>query len=176
MMFAKTLFAIALLTVSAFASAEAINNKYNDDEIYLRGGRELFNYETPLWYARMENEDTTGLLRKCMRRQTAPTNGEHCGNDEKLCYFETQDCDGVGAHPLKRCYCDGVTGSRQWQCEDEQCPIFPDPARTGCAPEGELIDHGNDPLCPTDSPLGAGTSTCNAAQDTLQCKYGMESW
>lgn len=172
-MFAKTLFAIALLTT---ASAEEANS--NDDQIYLRGGdrRELFEYEAPLWYARMEDEDTTGTLRRCMRRENTPANGEHCGASEKLCFFETQDCDGVGAHPLKRCHCDGEDGNQQWSCTDEQCPIYPDPARTGCAPEDEEVDHGNDPLCPNDSPLGAGTSTCSSDQDKLQCHYGTESW
>lgn len=176
-MFGKLLVSVALLTASSSILAGDPNSiSTNDDAIYLRGGRDMSSYETPLWYARVENDDTTGLLRKCMRRQDPPTTGDHCGHDEKICFFETQDCDGVGAHPMQRCYCDGLHGSQQWQCEEEQCPIYPDPAKTGCAPEGEEIDHGNDSSCPSESPLGAGESYCSEEQDTLQCHYGVESW
>lgn len=149
------------------------------------GAQEAPWYVEPLWYARIEAEDETGLLMRCIEEELngPPKHGDLCTSAPAVCYFGTQDCDGVGAHPEIMCVCDG---GGMWQCDEEKmaCPPFPDPARTGCAAPGEKIDHGNAAVCPEEDQgifnlsyllteeYAAGT--CGEPGTT--CYYGSESW
>lgn len=123
--------------------------------------------DEPLWYSRIEAEDTTGILKRCEKRKATPVNGSTCGRRPKLCYFDTLDCDGVGAHPATKCFCDGKKGTRTWKCETESCPVYPDPTKTGCGP---VV---NDPSCPVSAP---GAGTCSGADNTEECNYGQSTW
>lgn len=146
-------------------------------------------YVEPLWYSRMETKDDTGLLKRCKRRTrngTPPKHGNPCARRPKICYFGTQDCDGLGAHPEKMCVCDGRDGTMTWRCEEEvACPPFPDPEKTGCpAPAGEKIDHGNADVCPDDDLGFVNLSSLftseyvggDCGEPGTTCKYGITSW
>lgn len=155
-MFAKNLLLVAVLQLCMQASAQ---------------------YVRPLWYDRLEEEDDSGLLKRCFKRQgVPPQQGRRCARRPKLCYFGTQDCDGVGAHPETRCFCDGHAGSRTWNCTIETCPVL-DSTNTGCPEPGQPIDHGNSDSCPDNSPISGGeTDSCTSANDGVSCTYGQESW
>lgn len=168
MMLGKTLFTLLLLSNTAAASED---DNYNDDAEDVFHERKLLGVERA-WYKRMKDEDTTGLVKRCMKRSVAPGNGTRCSRFEKVCFFGTLDCDGVGGHPKTMCQCDGAA----WTCVDEACPKFPDPERTGCPEKGEVIDHDNDLRCPIDSPLEQFQGTCTTEQDGASCSYGQESW
>lgn len=145
-------------------------------------------YVEPLWYSRMETEDDTGLLKRCKRRtrnDIPPKHGNPCARRPKICYFGTQDCDGVGAHPEKMCVCDGRHGTMMWRCEEEiACPPFPDPSKTGCPAPGEEFDHSNADACPDEdlgivnlsSLIGAEFVGGSCGEPGTTCKYGITSW
>lgn len=170
-MFGKALSILALLSTSSLSSA--LGDADNDLSL-LSANRRLLHGDEPAWYHRIEEEDTTGLLKKCSRKTVAPADQSRCGPRKKICYFGTQDCDGVGAHPETACYCDGANpGTRTWMCDDESCPAFPDKEKTRCPPNGEEIDHNNDSTCPVDPP---GGGVCTAAQEGVTCSYGINKW
>lgn len=148
-------------------------------------------YVEPLWYSRIEAEDETGLLSRCLEWHNSrpPKHGALCTSEPAVCYFGTQDCDGVGAHPEIMCVCDGQQQDGtmgRWQCDEERmaCPLFPDPTRTGCAAPGEEIDHGNAAVCLEEDQgnfnLG-NLQGCEFVEGTCGepgtiCYYGSVSW
>lgn len=115
-------------------------------------------YVEPRWYSRLELEDETGLLKRCRKRTRSdapPKDGDRCARTPKMCYFGTQDCDGVGAHPEVKCVCSGGRdGTMKWQCEEEvSCPAYPGPTSQGCPPMGGLV-NGESSSCPDTIPDG----------------------
>ena len=87
------------------------------------------NNAEPLWWDRISTEFDGGYLETCVSESEAPVDGTRCPNIlPETCFFGTQDCDGVGAHPETKCFCDGETGSQEWKCEEETCPAFPPPS------------------------------------------------
>ena len=124
----------------------------------------------PLWWDRISTEFDSVNLETCASESEAPVNGASCLNMPETCFFGTQDCDGVGAHPETKCVCDDEDGSQEWKCEEETCPAFPPPF-AGCPVGGGGIDHENDPLCPE---FHSYTTLC--AQIDLVCHYGTEEW
>lgn len=165
-MFVKCFFIVAsLLLISGSAAAE-LSDYRNDDELLSMSHRELQTITEPAWFNRVAAEDTTGVLKRCSKRTVPPVNGSICSRKPKLCYFDTQDCYGVGAHPATKCFCDGKEGSQTWNCETEVCPVFPDPTKTGCGP---VV---NDPTCPATGASG----TCSAIDNPVTCYYGQSEW
>jgi hypothetical protein len=125
----------------------------------------------PLWWNRISTESDSVNLETCASESEAPINGTSCPNIPETCFFGTQDCDGVGAHPETKCVCDDEAGSQEWKCEEETCPAFPPPS-SGCPVGGGDIDHENDPSCPMEIP--GVPSLC--IQPGLKCSYGTEKW
>lgn len=166
MMLVKNFFIVAgLLSIAPNVFAD-VDSEYDDDELEMQNGRDLATYIEPLWFERIAEEDTSGLLKRCFKKSVPPMNGSRCSRKAKVCYFDTQDCDGVGAHPVTKCSCDGKAGTQKWDCEPEVCPIYPDPAKTNCGP---IV---NDPTCPDIPPSG----TCAVTDNPEQCRYGQDSW
>lgn len=156
------------LSVASPIQADYNPRDYDDDEFTMQSERDLKRYVEPLWFQRIAEEDESGLLKRCFKKDVPPNNGDRCARRAKVCYFDTQDCDGMGAHPVTKCYCDGRNGSQTWSCEPEACPgVYPDPTRTGCAP---IV---NDPSCPLGSPT---TNACSSVDFPVTCNYQMESW
>lgn len=138
-------------------------------------------YVEPLWYPRMEAEDETGLLHRCMRRtrkDSPPKDGDPCARRPKMCYFGTQDCDGVGAHPEIMCVCDGRDGTMKWLCEESvSCP----PAReTGCPAPCQEGDPRNSVFCPDEEPAFGENCPIELQGFDIpsapQCLYQLNSW
>lgn len=86
--------------------------------LVLLSGLAAAQYVPPPWWTRISNEDTTGQLRRCFKRTVPPVDGSRCSRNPKLCYFDTQQCAGVGPHPVTKCTCDGNI----WNCAPESCP------------------------------------------------------
>lgn len=80
-----------------------------------------------LWWKRlMENFAGTRLKRCFKRNDTPPTEGVRCARRPKTCFFGTQDCpNGVGPHPVTRCFCSGRDGEQVWRCGEAACPDLP---------------------------------------------------
>eukprot|EP00545_Synedropsis_sp_CCMP1620_P012301 CAMPEP_0119012356 /NCGR_PEP_ID=MMETSP1176-20130426/6482_1 /TAXON_ID=265551 /ORGANISM="Synedropsis recta cf, Strain CCMP1620" /LENGTH=164 /DNA_ID=CAMNT_0006965293 /DNA_START=120 /DNA_END=614 /DNA_ORIENTATION=+ len=113
----------------------------------------------PDWYDRMQQEDETGMLKKCSKRTRQgklPEIGQKCAKKPKMCYFGTQDCLGVGAHPGNKCFCDGNT----WNCEFTTCPPV--------LPPVVVAD-----VCPSENPSGENNLFCSIVD--MECSYKEES-
>eukprot|EP00545_Synedropsis_sp_CCMP1620_P005513 CAMPEP_0119016150 /NCGR_PEP_ID=MMETSP1176-20130426/11842_1 /TAXON_ID=265551 /ORGANISM="Synedropsis recta cf, Strain CCMP1620" /LENGTH=243 /DNA_ID=CAMNT_0006969483 /DNA_START=29 /DNA_END=760 /DNA_ORIENTATION=+ len=78
-------------------------------------------YVEPDWWERISSEDTTGRLKRCWKKTAAgvlPADGVQCARTPKICYFGTQECGELSAHPTTKCSCD-----TKWDCEPEACPV-----------------------------------------------------
>ena len=160
---------LALSLLSSFAVAEVdVVDAFGDtyDEIMFRNLQD----GEPLWWDRISTEFDGINLQKCTKKSEAPDNGSRCSR-AKTCFFGTQDCDGIGAHPETKCFCDGKDGSRTWQCKVETCPAYSH-SSTSCPADGGDIDHGNDSSCPIEVQYGG---TCSVQND-VECIYGTEKW
>ena len=80
--------------------------------------------DTPEWFGRIKDSysDPGTQLKKCSKLTVAPTHGAKCGRKRKTCFFGTQQCSGVGAHPVTKCSCIGEINKKgEWACDDEVC-------------------------------------------------------
>ena len=114
-------------------------------------------YEPPPWWDRLQEQDTSGFLRTCqrwVRRGLVPRSSRPCGVRPKLCYFDTQECPGVGPHPVTRCECVRVNanyryGTRRarhahrWSCRRETCPVKELPPDGSCSSDEDCEDPTN---------------------------------
>lgn len=139
-------------------------------------------YVEPDWWPRIASEDTTGTLRRCARKVAAgvlPVDGSACSLNPKICFFDTQQCTGVGPHPVTKCDCDNAI----WDCDPEPCPP---PPVGGCASQAdcagfELCFAEDDSFCGICQPsfdcstdtdcLGSG-SVCDDRRQTCLCSGG----
>lgn len=68
-------------------------------------------------------------LKRCVRREYPPTDGEDCREKEKTCLWGQQRCDG-DIEPTSRCNCaNDIWSCQAFHCpsvEDEFCPATPD--------------------------------------------------
>lgn len=78
----------------------------------------------PVWWPRVSANFVGTNLRLCKKRKGAPPlEGMACQKEPKTCFFGVQQCpNGVGAHPVTRCFCDGQHGDRVWTCGEAECP------------------------------------------------------
>jgi hypothetical protein len=132
----------------------------------------------PLWWSRISSGFNGVNLARCEQKSDPPVTGSKCPKVPKTCFFGTQDCDGYGAHPTSRCFCDGSAGSRSWKCIEEKCPVFPPPS-SGCTADGRANHSSSDPLCPDLGPLSVGGGSPGSCVTRLfdkQCSYGSEKW
>ena len=162
---------ILLLTLPLFGSVAVaefdVVDAFDDanDEVMFRNLRR----GEPLWWDRISTEFDGINLQKCNKQSEAPDNGSRCSKKPTTCFFGTQDCDGIGAHPRTKCFCDG----NQWQCKVETCPASSHSSmHTSCPAGGGDIDHGNDSSCPIEVPY---SGTCSVQND-IECIYGTEKW
>jgi hypothetical protein len=131
--------ALLLLCLSAIQATHSIEEQ----------NREL--YRKASWFDRINTPEKHDL-KKCERRNVAPTEGESCSMRHKLCYFDTQYCGNI-EHPSTKCDCSGSDASKQisgtWSCVYENCPA----------------------LCPAEMSPDA---ICT--QDGITCHYGVDHW
>ena len=122
---------LAVLGVAS-SNAAALDDVHADNEevIDLDGDEESVGSDGPLllrrrelaasWWKRIKESSPEKDLKECAKRKGTPKTGDKCGRDTKTCFFGTQDCPSVGAHPTTKCKCNGK--SRTWTCVDEACP------------------------------------------------------
>mmetsp|Transcript_11476 Transcript_11476/g.23407 ORF Transcript_11476/g.23407 Transcript_11476/m.23407 type:complete len:280 (-) Transcript_11476:200-1039(-) len=154
-----------------------------------RGGRKKQPYVAPAWWDRLAAEDTTAMLKKCkpyVRRDMIPQTGQRCGREEKLCYFGTQTCPGVGVHPVTQCWCveeeeeeedasRNVVGAHgrkkyQWECQPTACP--------GCASDEDCFDTETERMTQCFSPADDFCGICftfpPSCTSDEECANGLE--
>lgn len=74
----------------------------------------------PVWWDLVAPNFIGNNLKRCYKRNdTPPEQGSRCALRPKTCYFQTQECPGLGASPLIRCVCD----ARIWECLPVRCTI-----------------------------------------------------
>lgn len=112
-----------LLLLSASFPGTATANSYIHFEHAHAG------YEQPVYFPYYEGILGDHHLKRCVRREYPPTNGEECREQKKTCLWGIQQCNGA-IEPATRCNCFHDT----WACqaflcptiEDEFCPESPD--------------------------------------------------
>ena len=84
--------------------------------------RRLPTIKPPAWWKRIRSSYQGKDLRLC-KRTTAPPTGSPCGRERRTCFFGTQTCSSVGAHPTKKCRCNGLANKAgTWNCTKYACP------------------------------------------------------
>lgn len=106
-------------------------------------------YVEPPYFQKYEDLLGQDYMKRCVKRQTPPKDGDTCRRLPKACLFGEQTCPDGSVEPTTRCNCqDGV-----WSCEDFQCPTI-------------------DASCPIDSPRSDPVfSVCGT---DLTCAYGAQ--
>ena len=136
---------VLILSVLEWGSVAADAVPTDDDQLIDlddddRGQEPLPRHHRALaasWWERIKKTYPNEDLKPCARRQRAPTTGDKCAKKAKTCFFETQECPSVGAHPMTKCTCDGKRPNNgKWTCVPEPCPV--DTPQTG----GEESDAG----------------------------------
>ena len=115
------LLALAFLGTAALADFADLTDDLADDDALMN--RRLVR-DTPEWFERIKDSfsEPGTQLKKCGRRRVAPNDGRGCGRKRKTCFFGTQQCSGVGAHPVTKCSCIGEINEKgEWACDDEVC-------------------------------------------------------
>lgn len=77
----------------------------------------------PDWWDFIQSNFVGRRLKLCrMRNNVAPETNDKCAKRPKTCFFGNQTCEVVPSAPTMRCFCPGLAGNREWQCESFACP------------------------------------------------------
>eukprot|EP00545_Synedropsis_sp_CCMP1620_P005670 CAMPEP_0119013724 /NCGR_PEP_ID=MMETSP1176-20130426/8839_1 /TAXON_ID=265551 /ORGANISM="Synedropsis recta cf, Strain CCMP1620" /LENGTH=238 /DNA_ID=CAMNT_0006966835 /DNA_START=161 /DNA_END=877 /DNA_ORIENTATION=+ len=140
------------------------------------GDEDIWEYEEPNWWDQIKSAKGHSKLRRCVKREIPPVQGETCRKG-KLCYFGDQSCDDSSnsSHPNLKCRCvhDVELGDAwgSWACKPENCPICPlEPAAATapgatCSYEGLMCNYGEDHCCGDTTPATSCTCTAEGVFD-----------
>lgn len=106
-------------------------------------------YKEPSYFQKYENLFGQEYMKRCVKREGPPREGDRCRAKPKACLFGEQTCPGGNVEPTTRCNCK----NRVWSCQDFQCPTI-------------------DPGCPLDSPTS--DPLLSVCSNDLTCAYGAQ--
>lgn len=148
--------------VQAMDVVDVVDDDFQDEDsrILMPRSSEGWMYQEPLWWPYVTNNFVVVNLKRCVKREFAPTEGNLCAIHAKTCYFGNQECADIGPYPTTECFCNGDGSSPGiWSCQDDmQCPFVGYPTQ---APNYVYTPSPSSPVSVDSTPPPLPT-TCNA--------------
>lgn len=116
-------------------------------------------YIEPSYFQFYEANLGSNYLKRCVKREQPPNDGDLCRKNPKACFWGEQICTDVGAgstQPTTRCNCE----NESWSCFDFMCPTIADSTCPAEDPSTPSSMDAVEPICSDDMTCVYEEQTC----------------